>query len=336
MIGDYFPRDKIPLAVAVFQLSGTLGTGVAYTVGGIAVSLLADGPPVDLGVFGILQAWQMVFIYVGAPGAFVVLLMLFVKEPVRRGVIKAYAGTKIGVGSLLKFYARNWKTLLTHHFGFGLVSFSGFAVVFWTPTFFERVHGIPAADAGTWYGLYFLTFATAGTYFGAWYGQRLYRKGRKDWPMRGTLAIAWPQVPFLVVAALSPWAELTWIAYAPVMFFMNTVFGMAYGSVPVIVPNQMRAQVAAVYILLSSALGMGMGPYVVGEINDHIFTQPDGVRYSLILLMCGVAPLWICLLLWGRKHYAKSLIGAEELEAAGETQDANDSTDLAASKEKLV
>ena len=26
LIGDYFPREKIPLAVAVFQLSGTSGS----------------------------------------------------------------------------------------------------------------------------------------------------------------------------------------------------------------------------------------------------------------------------------------------------------------------
>lgn len=318
LIGDYFPRRKIPLAVAVFQLSGTLGTGVAFTLGGIAVSMLADGPPVDAGWFGILQPWQMVFVYIGAPGALVVLLMLFVKEPQRRGVIKSYAGSKVGLPSLLKFYRRNWQTMFAHHVGFGLVALSGFSIVFWTPSFFERAHGIPAGEAGAYYGLYFLTFATAGTYVGAWYGQYLYRKGHRDWPMRGTINLAWPQVPFFAIAALSPGVELTWVLYAPVMFFMNTVFGMSYGALPVIVPNQMRAQVAAIYLMLGSAIGVGLGPLVIGAINDNVFTQPDGVRYSLTLLMCVCAPIWMGLLWWGKKHYAHSLLEAEGLEQAVE------------------
>ena len=121
-----------------------------------------------------------------------------------------------------------------------------------------------------------------------------------------------------LLAALSPWVELTWVLYAPVMFFMNTVFGMSYGALPVIVPNQMRAQVAAIYLMLGSAIGVGLGPLVIGAINDNVFTQPDGVRYSLTLLMCVCAPIWMGLLWWGKKHYAHSLLEAERLEQAVE------------------
>lgn len=317
LIGDYFPREKIPLAVGVFQMSGTLGTGIAYTVGGSVVMLLTGVPAVDAGPLGELQPWQLVFIAVGAPGALVVLLMLLVREPVRRGIIKAYAGSKIGLASLARFYQRNWRTLLLHHIGFGFIALCGFSVVFWTPSFFERIHGVPAGTAGFYYGFYFLTFATGATYLGALIGQRLYRMGHMDWPMCGTLMFAWPMIVLGLITPMVPWVELAWVLYAPLMFFINIPFGMAYGALPVIVPSQMRAQVSAVYLVFSSALGMGLGPVVTGAISDNIFPEPEGVRYSLMLMMGACGPFWLVLLWLGRKFYAKSLIEAEELERTG-------------------
>ena len=315
LIGDYFPRARIPLAVAVFQLSGTLGTGIAFTVGGLIVEMVRHLPPIHAGPLGLLKSWQMVFICVGAPGALVLLLMLLVREPARRGVITLQPGTRGGLGPLIAFYRHNWRTLLAHHIGFGAIALAGFSFVFWTPTFFQRIHGIPAGQAGIWYGLYFLTFATGGTYFGAWVGGRLYRAGRKDWPMRGTLMWAGAMIPLGLITPMVPWVTLTWVLYAPLMFFINVPFGMSYGALPVIVPNHLRAQVSAVYLMMGSAVGTGLGPVLVGAISDHVFPQPDGVRYSLMLMMAACAPIWLGLLWWGRPHYARSLREAEDLEA---------------------
>ncbi|MEN3976430.1 MFS transporter [Emcibacter sp. SYSU 3D8] len=314
LIGDYFPREKIPLAVAVFQLSGTLGTGIAFTAGGLIVELVGTMPPVDAGILGILKPWQLVFICVGAPGVLVVLLMLLVREPVRRGVVKAYGGMDAGLSPLLAFYRANWRTLLAHHIGFGAVALAGFSFVFWTPTFFYRIHDVPAGRAGIYYGLYFLTFATAGTYFGAWIGGRMYRAGHKDWPMRGSLRWAWPMIPLGIAAPMVPWVEVAWLLYAPLMFFINVPFGMSYGALPVVVPNRLRAQVSAVYLMMGSAIGTGLGPVLTGAISDNLFPQPDGVRYSLMLMMAACAPVWLGLLWYARPHYARNLREAEELD----------------------
>ncbi len=314
LIGDYFPREKIPLAVAVFQLSGTLGTGIAFTAGGLVVQYIGTLPPVDAGALGVLKPWQMVFICVGAPGVLVVLLMLLVREPLRRSGVRTYAGSGGGMAPLVAFYRRNWRTLLAHHVGFGAVALAGFSFVFWTPTFFHRIHDVPLGRAGIWYGLYFLTFATAGTYFGAWIGERLYRSGRKDWPMRGTLTWAWPMIPLGLAAPLVPWVEVAWLLYAPLMFFINVPFGMSYGALPVIVPNRLRAQVSAVYLMMGSAIGTGLGPVLTGAISDNLFPQAEGVRYSLMLMMGLCAPVWLGLLWYARPHYAGNLREAEELE----------------------
>jgi MFS family permease len=321
MIADYFPREKIPVAVAVFQISGTLGTGVAFVAGGLVVALVGNAPPIDAGPFGMLQPWQMVFLYVGAPGMLVVLAMLAVREPVRRGVIRSYAGRPVGLGALAAFYRRNWRTFACHHLGYGVLSLVGFATVFWTPTFFQRIHDVPAGVSGIGYGLYFFVFASTGTFFGAKLGEHLFRKGYDDAPLRATLMGVGLMVPFGLLTPVVPWEWLAWVLYAPLMFFMNTAFGLAVGSLPVIAPSQMRGQVAAVYTLFNSAFGMGMGPVLVGAINDNLFPEADGVRHSLLLLMACGAPVWFTLLWLGRKHYASSYREAAELERTGALPD---------------
>ena len=97
----------------------------------------------------------------------------------------------------------------------------------------------------------------------------------------------------------------------PAMALINSPFGIAAGSLPVITPPRMRAQVAASYMLVG-AMGMMLGPPIAGAFNQFVFPGPDGVRYSLITVTIifgsiGTACLWIC-----RRHYAVSMRAANE------------------------
>jgi hypothetical protein len=53
----------------------------------------------------------------------------------------------------------------------------------------------------------------------------------------------------------------------------------------------------------------------LGAISDHLYPQPDGVRHSLVFLMTACAPIWIVVLLYGRRSYADSLLEAERIDA---------------------
>ncbi len=86
MISDLFPRDKLPLAIAVLNFGFIFGNGFASILGGAVIQALT-GVSVTLPLVGTLHSWQLVFLAVGLPGLIVAALMATVKEPARRGRI---------------------------------------------------------------------------------------------------------------------------------------------------------------------------------------------------------------------------------------------------------
>jgi MFS family permease len=63
-----------------------------------------------------------------------------------------------------------------------------------------------------------------------------------------------------------------------------------------ITPNRARAQVTAVYITLTTLIGLVVGPTVVGLITDYVFKNPNDIRYSLALVVSLPAPIMFLLL----------------------------------------
>ena len=68
LLGDILPRERIPLAMSVFQLGAVVGSGLAFLIGGMVVEYVRYAPPVTWPIIGELFAWQLTFFYVGAPG----------------------------------------------------------------------------------------------------------------------------------------------------------------------------------------------------------------------------------------------------------------------------
>jgi MFS family permease len=66
-------------------------------------------------------------------------------------------------------------------------------------------------------------------------------------------------------------------------------------------PNNMRGQTSAIYLLVVNMLGLAVGPLILAILTDYIFTVEsygiEGIRYSLLSLTV-VAHLIATLLLW--------------------------------------
>ena len=322
LVGDLFPRHLIPRALSVFQVGAVVGSGLAFYVVGLVLEYIEANPPGPLPYVGQLHDWQWTFIYVGLPGLLVLLLMLTVREPIRRRVSAAVSkGQHATKEEIIAFYKLNWKTFLTHHIGFAFLGLIGFAFVFWTPEFFYRVHGLPVSQSAQTFGLIFMVSGALGVLWAAWLGERFARRNVKSaYVSAGALGGALT-IPFIFLIQVVPNPTWAFILYAPAMFFVNSPFGMANGAIPVITPPNMRAVVASVSSLMSAILAMGLGPPIAGYLNDQVFTGPEGVRYSLMTMaiVCGViglSLLWKC-----RGYYAESLVRAD----AWETEQLKDS-----------
>lgn len=317
LVSDYFPRDRIPLALSVFQTGAIIGTGLAFIIVGFVLGIVEQRPEPVLPFYGEVAPWQQTFIIVGAPGILIALLMLIIREPIRRVVINPATGNSNATFAEVRaFYKRNLWTFVLHHFGFLSFALMGYAFVFWTVPFFSRVHDVPPAQAAQIFGWIFLVCAPFGAVWAGLLAGWFNRRGHKDGNIIAGLIGGALAIPIVLLIQVMPTPTLAFVLYVPAVFLVNSPFGLAYGALPVVTPPQMRAMIAAIYMFVVS-VGMMLGPPLAGLFNEHIFTGPGGVRYSLIALTIifgglGSLSLWLC-----RRHYARSMEEADAMEVAG-------------------
>ena len=117
--------------------------------------------------------------------------------------------------------------------------------------------------------------------------------------------------PLISDPGLAAWA------LGALIFFLSFPQGTNVAAFQLITPNQMRAQVSAVFMLLTNVFGLGFGATAVAVLTDYVFGAPEKVNYSLALfsVLVGV-PALLCLIA-GLKPYRASIIEAERWMAEG-------------------
>ena len=309
LIGDFFPRKDVPLALSIFQIGPIVGTGIAFIIGGMVLEIVQQAEPLTLPLIGALKPWQQTFVYVGAPGILLAGLFLFIREPVRR-VSNEPEIAQTGIGQLIHFYRTNASTLLWHHLGFVSLILTGYAFVFWSVTFFVRIHGVPAADASQIFGWIFVIFGPLGPLIVAYIAAELKRRGHHDANITAGMIGGIATIPCVLLIQIAPSATWAYILYAPALLAVNSPFGIAAGALPVITPPHLRARVAAVY-MFAGAVGMMFGPPLAGAFNEYLFPGAEGVRYSMIIMTCCFGFLGVLFLWFARKPYAASIQSAD-------------------------
>ena len=321
LIGDYFPRHRIPLALSVVQAGPIMGTGIAFIIGGIVVGVVETSDPLVLPYFGEMRPWQQTFLYVGAPGLILAFLFLLIREPLRRPVPKVREdGSDAGsLAALLDFYKHHARLLVPHHIGFLCFGLYGYAFVFWTVTLFVRVHGaefdLGRSEVSTTFGWIFLFAGPLGPIVIAMFAERLTRIGRKDANILAPMIGSAIGVVVIILVPLMPTPNWKYVLYVPASMLVNAPFAMAYASLTVITPAPLRARVAAVYMFVVS-FGMMLGPPIAGIFNEQIFPEADGVRWSIITVTAIFGVIGVLALMFTQRPYAKALEEVEAAEAA--------------------
>ena len=316
LISDYFSKDKRGQAISVYNAGVGLGAAVAMILGGQVIQFVSQAPPVVLPIVGQLYAWQTVFFVVGLPGLAVALLMLTVKEPLRRGKMQlqtAQGQTEaIPVSEVVKFLKQRWKMFASHFIGMSVVTILGYAYFSWLPTTFIRTWGWSIGQISFAYGIIMLFTVPIGVMFGGWLADRFYKNGLKDGHMRSNLigVVVFMAGPYVLVPLMpTPEIALGVLVFGSIGGAWVTATGAA--SLMMVCPNQMRGQITALYYFVISLLGLTVGPSAVAIVTDFVFKDEAMLRYSLALT-CGVAcVVAIAILSYNLKLYRSAVIEAE-------------------------
>lgn len=310
MLSDMFPRDKLGRAVGVYSIGSFIGGGMAFLIGGYVINLLKSVDSVVVPWVGAMRPWQVTFFIVGLPGLLVALLIvLTVRDPQRLGLRRAADGQaqKPSIRDTFRFLGRHRRTFFCHYLGFSFYAMVLFALLSWTPAFYMRRFGMSPVEAGYMLGVVVLVANTAGVFCGGWLMDGLAKRGYRDAPLRagviGAVGMALPAVAFTQVDSL--WLSVGLLL--PAMFFASFPMPTSTAAMQILPPNQIRAQVSALFLLISNLIGLGVGTTAVALLTDRLFGNPGAVGQSLSLLIAGATVLCVLLLAAGCASYRQSL-----------------------------
>jgi predicted MFS family arabinose efflux permease len=278
LLADLYAPARRATAIAVYSTGIYIGTYLAYDVGGELCKT---------------YGWRTAFIAFGAPGAVLALVVwLTTREPAREAAAAAPATTMADLRELLARPAFFHLAL-----GAGIKSIAGYALLGWVPTFLARVHGFDSEQSGRWLGPILGLGGALGTFGGGWLADRL---GRTDARRRlGSSALATvAALPFLYAFLYLDDPELALVAYAPAVVLGAMYLGPAFAFAQVEAKPEQRALASAVLLFLINLIGLGLGPWLTGFLNDT-FAATQGehaIRTSLAIVSLTY--------LWGALHLA--------------------------------
>lgn len=302
MLADYYPPEKRGRALGLFSMGVYFGIGVAIMVTGALVQYVSGIPPIDVPIIGEVRGWQIPFLLLGPPGILVALWVMTVREPPRRGSSASMPGFNDVFDHLLahkRFY-------LYFFFGISCLTLLFNGVAFWFPAHLMRTFGVEPLFVAFTYGPIMFVAGAAGILSGGILADR--------WRAQGD-SLAEIRVAFVSALALWPTAiatfqanSVTWaLALAvPTLFFSSFPFGAASSAIQLVTPNQLRARVSAIYLLIINIIGIGLGATVASAISDYVLADETRIGDGISLVALIAAP-GAAVLFWLSRHTFKSL-----------------------------
>jgi MFS family permease len=305
IISDYFRGSALARALSVYTSSIYIGAGLAMILGG---AVIASVSALDLPLLGHVEPWQVVFLLVGLLGIPVALLMLTVREPQRTGLAKVNNAAELSFKATLTFINDRRGAYYALFVGYALFSLVWNGSSAWIPSFFIRHFGWTAADVGYSFGFCMLVFGAVGVISGGLISSWLRARGHVDANVIVGILAAALLLPSGVIAPTLATPTACMTVYALFVFAGSLPFGCAAAAFQELTPNQMRAQVTAIYFLLLNLGGIGIGPTVVAGIGEKLLGSDQAIGTALAIVAAIFAPLSAIILALARAPFRRHII----------------------------
>ena len=307
LISDYFPPERLGVAISVYYMGVFLGSSLALLVGGVVVDTMTRIHTVTLPLLGTIASWRVTFLIVGLPGLLFALLVYTIKEPLRRNMLRSAQGEVARVTFAQSFGQMRirWQSVGGISLAMVFQSMANYALISWGPTYFSRVHGWTPGQSGKALAAILLIAGCGGMYTGGRLSDRWQRRGLDEAPMRVMVIGAIGTILLLPIGTLLP--DVRWtlaLLYAGV-FCLALPMGISAAALQRIFPNQVRGVVSALYLFVLNIGGLTLGPLLPGVFNDYLFHNGKMIGYSLSITMGGAAVLMLLTLLASYRHYRR-------------------------------
>jgi len=314
-IADYLPKERLGIGLSVFYMGVYLGSGLSFLIGGLVLDSVAHIPSVTVPILGTIASWRLTFLVVGIPGLLFSLLVLTIREPVRRGLARNREGqvTRISTAQAIVEMRQRWKSLAGISIAMVFQSGCNYGLLFWTPSFFQRVYHWTPGQSGRALALIVALFGCAGQVFGGWLCDRWQKSGLREAALKVSMLSCIATLVLMVPAFLAPTPWLSVALMGPAFFALSWSMGPAPAALQVIFPNQVRGLVSALYIFILNIGGLTLGPLLPGVFNDYLFHDEHMLGASMALWI-GMAS--VSMLVLFRATYQPYRVDYDRMQAA--------------------
>lgn len=258
LISDYYKPSSRATALGIYAVGVTAGGLLAQLFGGSLLNFFT---------------WREAFIFVGAPGVVIGIIVLFaIKEPPRGYSDPPNASHKetLPFGKALKEIFSK-PTFWIMSAGATIAAFAGYALIGFQPLYIQYVKGISTGDTALLYMAPIAVAGSVGAFLGGWLTEMASKKS--------ATAICWvPGVAHLICApiyafsfligGLMPMLIMMMVGAALQYFYLGSQYNIAQSVVSV----RARATSVAVLLFIVNLIGYGAGPPFFGLLAD-MFTN---------------------------------------------------------------
>jgi MFS family permease len=295
ILSDYFPAALRPMALTVFSLGAPIGAWLAYNFAGD----IAEA-----------HGWRSVFWVLGAPGFIVGLLIwLTIREPKRGQLDRSVDHQAPSVAETSRFLFEQ-RAAVHVMLGSALTAFWGWGLIYFTPSFLQRIYHLNSAQAGEVTGPIHLWGGGIATALTGWLLARKYFADprRIVWLMGAIIGIAtFASIGIYWTRDLEVARALFWIFIPSIYFYIGPCFGLLNN----LARPQMRAMFCAATLFVANVGNLLIAPAYVGHLSNYFDPLGQGTAESLRLALLCLAPAGF----WATFHYfwsARELVQNQE------------------------
>jgi MFS family permease len=278
LVGDYFPGPaERTRAMGIYNTANPLTSLMSFALAGWLNEI---------------YGWRLTFLLMGIPGlVLAVLVKMTIVEPRQQaGRARIEAPPPVPMRAVL---ATLWHRRSCRHLTIAqiLLLTMGSGLGPWYAAFMMRSHGMGTAELGIWLGVIIGLSGICGVLMGGYVASRWFTGDERGQMRLAALTVA-SVVPFFAAFLLVPNKHLALIALIPLFMMLGSLMAPLYALMQRLVPDEMRATVLAVVMLLASVIGMGLGPLIVGMLSDLLTPRfgTDALRYSMLSM--SLIALW--------------------------------------------
>lgn len=286
LIADLYPPQRRSFAISCFTAAPTFSSIIGLSVGAWVVEH---------------QGWRFAFIALGLPALLFAAVLAFVVRDPPRGRWDLTPHAPSPSPGLLREAGALWALPAYRRLilAGGLTTLSAYAIAMWNTSFLVRSHDLSLQHAGLLAGVICGTAAGVGGLFSGWLSDRLVRR-TAHWqltiPIIGHLTamaalatyLLWPDTVLLHLGSLPVPTAMLWCAVYS--FFSVWWVAPSYNLVTQLVPADRRGTAMALQTIVSTLLGIGVGPLLAGVLSDMLLplAGQDSLRYALVLVSLPV------------------------------------------------